>query len=165
MLAEVRAGTLAPEEAARRIRAAPFEDLGFAKVDHGRELRQGAAEVVYGEGKTAKRDRRLDGLVPKMPETGRRDAPAERIARRRERRPPARGRASGARETPARAPRTHGPGIFGSASFARQGHAPIPGRILRARGIRLILRGEKTILRRTFTQKRASARQPSRRNP
>ena len=53
MLEEVRAGTLAPEDAARRLRAAPFEDLGFAKVDHGRELRQGAAEVVYGEGKTA----------------------------------------------------------------------------------------------------------------
>ena len=53
MMEEVRAGTLAPEEAAARLRAAPFEDLGFAKVDHGRELRQGAAEVVYGEGKTA----------------------------------------------------------------------------------------------------------------
>ena len=53
MLEEVRAGTLAPEEAAARLRAAPFEDLGFAKVDHGRELRQGAAEVVYGAGKTA----------------------------------------------------------------------------------------------------------------
>ena len=53
MMEEVRAGTLAPEEAAARLRAAPFEDLGFAKVDHGRELRQGAAEVVYGGGKTA----------------------------------------------------------------------------------------------------------------
>ena len=53
MMEEVRAGTLAPEEAAARLRAAPFEDLGFAKVDHGRELRQGAAEVVYGAGKTA----------------------------------------------------------------------------------------------------------------
>ena len=52
MMEEVRAGTLAPEEAAARLRAAPFEDLGFAKVDHGRELRQGAAEVVYGGGKT-----------------------------------------------------------------------------------------------------------------
>ena len=53
MMEEVRAGTLAPEEAAARLRAAPFEDLGFAKVDHGRELRQGAAEGVYGAGKTA----------------------------------------------------------------------------------------------------------------
>ena len=53
MLEQVRAGALAPEEAAARLRAAPFEDLGFAKVDHGRELRQGAAEVVYGAGKTA----------------------------------------------------------------------------------------------------------------
>lgn len=53
MLEQVRAGTLAPEEAAARLRAAPFEDLGFAKVDHGRELRQGSAEVVYGSGKTA----------------------------------------------------------------------------------------------------------------
>jgi len=53
ILEEVRAGTLAPEDAAIRLRAAPFEDLGFAKVDHARALRQGAAEVVYGEGKTA----------------------------------------------------------------------------------------------------------------
>ena len=59
MLSEVRAGTLAPEDAARRLRAAPFEDLGFAKVDHRRELRQGASEVVYGEGKTAEQVRAI----------------------------------------------------------------------------------------------------------
>ena len=53
MLEAVRAGTLAPEDAVLRLRAEPFEDLGFAKVDHHRELRQGAAEAVYGEGKTA----------------------------------------------------------------------------------------------------------------
>ena len=53
LLEGVRAGSVAPEEAALKLRAAPFEDLGFAKVDHGRALRQGAAEVVYGEGKTA----------------------------------------------------------------------------------------------------------------
>ena len=36
----------------RRLRALPFQDLGFAKVDHHRHLRQGFPEVIYGEGKT-----------------------------------------------------------------------------------------------------------------
>jgi len=53
LLEGVRAGAVRPEDAARRLRAAPFEDLGFAKIDRHRELRQGVAEVVYGEGKTA----------------------------------------------------------------------------------------------------------------
>ena len=59
LLEGVRAGAVAPEEAALRLRAAPFEDLGFAKVDHGRALRQGAAEVVYGESKTAEQIRAI----------------------------------------------------------------------------------------------------------
>lgn len=49
---DVRDGTIAPEEAAIMIRKEPFEDLGYAKVDHHRVLRQGVAEIIYGEGKT-----------------------------------------------------------------------------------------------------------------
>jgi pyridinium-3,5-biscarboxylic acid mononucleotide synthase len=45
---------LAPEAAMERLKHLPFEDLGFAKVDHHRALRQGFAEVVFGRGKTAK---------------------------------------------------------------------------------------------------------------
>ena len=49
----VRDGAMTPEEAALRLEIAPFEDIGFAKIDHHRSLRNGAAEVIYGEGKTA----------------------------------------------------------------------------------------------------------------
>ena len=41
-------------DATARLRHLPFEDLGFAKVDHHRALRQGFAEVVFARGKTAK---------------------------------------------------------------------------------------------------------------
>ena len=52
LLAAVAAGKVAPDEAAMRLRAEPFSDLGFAKVDHHRGIRQGVSEVIYGEGKT-----------------------------------------------------------------------------------------------------------------
>jgi pyridinium-3,5-biscarboxylic acid mononucleotide synthase len=58
LLLEVQSGSAAPEAALDRIvqylRQAPFEDLGFARVDHHREIRQGAPEVVFGPGKTPK---------------------------------------------------------------------------------------------------------------
>jgi len=49
---QVRAGKLSPDEAVDRLRHLPFEDLGFAKVDHHRALRAGMPEVVFGQGKT-----------------------------------------------------------------------------------------------------------------
>jgi len=56
LLNEVQAGTTSPEAAHDRLlqflRQAPFEDLGFARVDHHRHLRQGFPEVIYGAGKT-----------------------------------------------------------------------------------------------------------------
>ena len=52
LLEQVAAGTLTVDEAVERLRLEPFEDLGFAKVDHHRHLRHGAAEVIYGAGKT-----------------------------------------------------------------------------------------------------------------
>jgi pyridinium-3,5-biscarboxylic acid mononucleotide synthase len=51
LLQSVRAGTLSPGVAVERLKHLPFEDLGFAKVDHHRTLRQGFAEVVFGKGK------------------------------------------------------------------------------------------------------------------
>src|SRR5260370_31074066 len=48
----VRLGALPPERAVARLKHLPFEDLGFAKGDHHRALRQGYAEVVFGKGKT-----------------------------------------------------------------------------------------------------------------
>ena len=52
LLDDVRAGVVAPDEAVRRLRRLPFADLGFARVDHHRALRQGLAEAVYAPGKT-----------------------------------------------------------------------------------------------------------------
>src|SRR6202165_1046738 len=48
----VRLGALPPERAVAQLKHLPFEDLGFAKVDHHRALRQGFAEVIFGKGKT-----------------------------------------------------------------------------------------------------------------
>lgn len=50
----VRSGKLSPDEAVERLRHFPFEDLGFAKVDHHRPLRNGMPEVIFGQGKSAK---------------------------------------------------------------------------------------------------------------
>ncbi len=56
LLEAVRAGGVSPEEAGAQvrdaIRQAPFEDLGFARIDHHREFRQGFPEVILGLGKT-----------------------------------------------------------------------------------------------------------------
>jgi len=49
---QVRRGELSPDAAVARLRHLPFEDLGFAKVDHHRALRAGMPEVILGEGKT-----------------------------------------------------------------------------------------------------------------
>jgi NCAIR mutase (PurE)-related protein len=52
LFAAVRAKKITPDEAVARVRHLPFEDLGFAKVDHHRALRHGMPEVVFGKGKT-----------------------------------------------------------------------------------------------------------------
>jgi len=53
LLEQVRAGAVEIDAALDRLRHLPFEDLGFAKVDHHRSLRHGMPEVVFGLGKTA----------------------------------------------------------------------------------------------------------------
>src|SRR5262249_32112286 len=52
LLEQVRAGAVDVHAALERMRHLPFEDLGFAKVDHHRALRHGMPEVVFGKGKT-----------------------------------------------------------------------------------------------------------------
>jgi NCAIR mutase (PurE)-related protein len=52
LLRSVAEGRLSPEDAAERLRTLPYEDLGFAKVDHHRALRRGFPEAVFGAGKT-----------------------------------------------------------------------------------------------------------------
>jgi NCAIR mutase (PurE)-related protein len=52
LLDNVREGSVEVEAAIERLRHMPFEDLGFAKVDHHRAIRQGMPEVIFGQGKT-----------------------------------------------------------------------------------------------------------------
>ena len=52
LLDAVRSGSQSVDEAITRLRVMPFEDLGFAKVDHHRSIRCGFPEVIYSEGKT-----------------------------------------------------------------------------------------------------------------
>ncbi len=51
---QVKSGDISPDEAVSRLRHLPFEDLGFAKVDHHRVLRTGMPEVIFSQGKTPK---------------------------------------------------------------------------------------------------------------
>ena len=53
LLDDVRSGALSADDAVARLRRLPFVDMGFAKADHHRALRQGQAEAVYAPGKTA----------------------------------------------------------------------------------------------------------------
>ena len=52
VLEAVESGTMTSQEAMLRLRMQPFEDLGFAKPDYHRAVRQGVSEVIYGAGKT-----------------------------------------------------------------------------------------------------------------
>lgn len=52
LLEDVRSGVLSADDAVSRLRRLPFADLGFARVDHHRALRQGFGEAVYGPGKS-----------------------------------------------------------------------------------------------------------------
>lgn len=59
LLHQVADGTVDIEDALLKLKEAPFEDLGFAKLDHHRALRQGIAEVIYGAGKTPEQIRNI----------------------------------------------------------------------------------------------------------
>ncbi|MBH0185574.1 MAG: 1-(5-phosphoribosyl)-5-amino-4-imidazole-carboxylate carboxylase, partial [Nitrospira sp.] len=52
LVRQIRQGRVSVDQALQRLRALPFEDLGFASLDHHRSLRQGFPEVVLCEGKT-----------------------------------------------------------------------------------------------------------------
>jgi len=67
LLRQVKDGSLSPEEAVTRLRVAPFEDIGYAKLDSHRELRQGIPEVIFGQGKTPEQ---IIGISQAMIERG-----------------------------------------------------------------------------------------------
>jgi NCAIR mutase (PurE)-related protein len=52
LLKKVKAGETSIDEAMAQLKSLPFEDLGFARIDHHRALRKGFPEVIWGEGKT-----------------------------------------------------------------------------------------------------------------
>lgn len=67
ILERVRSGELDPRQAMLEMKMEPFQDLGYAKIDHHRALRQGAAEVIYGAGKSAGQ---IAGIARAMLEKG-----------------------------------------------------------------------------------------------
>ena len=63
LLHQVAQGEVTPEKALLEFKTQPFEDLGYAKVDLHRGVRQGAAEVIYGAGKTPEQISKIIGAL------------------------------------------------------------------------------------------------------
>ena len=63
LLNQVQNGDVSPDEAAIKLKLQPYEDLGYAKIDYHRAIRQGIPEVIYGEGKAPEH---LLGIVQSM---------------------------------------------------------------------------------------------------
>jgi pyridinium-3,5-biscarboxylic acid mononucleotide synthase len=63
ILADLKSGALTDDQALEKLRNLPFEDLGFANVDHHRTLRQGFPEVIFGAGKSAAHVARIVGSM------------------------------------------------------------------------------------------------------
>ena len=78
VLKRVKDGELSVEDAALILKSSPFEDLGYAKVDLHRKMRQGVSEVIYGEGKTAEQ---IAGIVSAMCEAGQGDILITRLSK------------------------------------------------------------------------------------
>ncbi|MBR0120485.1 MAG: nickel pincer cofactor biosynthesis protein LarB [Clostridia bacterium] len=67
ILQAVADGTMSVDDALLKLKMSPFEDIGFAKVDLHRNIRQGASEVIYGEGKTPEQ---ISAILGTMKERG-----------------------------------------------------------------------------------------------
>lgn len=67
ILQKIASGEITPEEGELKLKVKPFEDLGYAKIDHHRAIRQGIAEVIYGAGKTPEQ---IKGISKNMIENG-----------------------------------------------------------------------------------------------
>lgn len=67
LLEAVKSGETSVDDALLEIKKAPFEDIGYAKVDLHRKIRQGAAEVIYGAGKTPEQ---IAGIISAMLKNG-----------------------------------------------------------------------------------------------
>lgn len=67
ILEAVRQGRMSVDDALLQLKLEPFQDLGYAKVDHHRRVRQGVPEVIYGAGKTPEQ---IIGIVSAMKQAG-----------------------------------------------------------------------------------------------
>ncbi|MDE7009531.1 MAG: 1-(5-phosphoribosyl)-5-amino-4-imidazole-carboxylate carboxylase, partial [Lachnospiraceae bacterium] len=67
VLEAVKDGGMSVDEALLKIKTEPFADIGYAKVDLHRKVRQGAAEVIYGAGKTPEQ---ISGIADTMKRNG-----------------------------------------------------------------------------------------------
>ena len=76
LLRSVKDGGTTPEEALLQLKMQPFEDLGYAKIDHHRGVRHGISEVVYGEGKTTEQ---ITGIVSGMLSNGQKNIMVTRL--------------------------------------------------------------------------------------
>ena len=77
LLNSVKSGGTTPEEALLKLKTQPFEDMGFAKIDHHRGLRHGVSEVIYGEGKTADQ---ITRIVSAMADNGQKNIMITRLS-------------------------------------------------------------------------------------
>ena len=77
LLENVKNGSVSVDEALLHLKEAPFEDIGFAKVDLHRPLRQGAAEVIYGAGKTPEQ---IAGILSAMAAHGQNNVLVTRLS-------------------------------------------------------------------------------------
>ncbi len=67
ILEAVQSGEVSIADAVTKLKMEPFQDLGFAKVDHHRAIRQGTPEIIYGAGKTPEQ---IVGIARAMLERG-----------------------------------------------------------------------------------------------
>ena len=76
LLEQVQAGTVSVDDAMLRLKDQPYEDIGYAKVDLHRQVRQGAAEVIYGAGKTAQQ---IAGILRSLENNGQKNVLITRL--------------------------------------------------------------------------------------
>ena len=69
LLKKIQNREISPEEAVLKLKMEPFEDLGYAKLDHHRELRKGIPEIIFGQGKTPEQ---ITGIAKAMLDKGQR---------------------------------------------------------------------------------------------
>ena len=78
ILEDVQKQNISVEDALLKIKEEPFEDIGYAKVDLHRKIRQGASEVIYGQGKTPER---IKGILESLIKNGQENILITRLSR------------------------------------------------------------------------------------